>query len=145
MTRGQIWQKFLKLLRFMALFPSLLNPKNHSRCGLAGVWIVGETLKGARAKGGWHHPSVVKEAACLSAPKAKPTGRYLRMGACLFGQCQCLKRFRESRAAKRGGFKRGGFPIWTFPSFFVLFCPPWDFPDFFGIFPICSGMVRGFS
>ena len=47
-----------------------------------------------------------------------------------------------SRAAKWGGFKRGGFPIWTFLSFFVLF---WDFPDFSGIFPICSGMVRGFS
>ena len=51
----------------------------------------------------------------------------------------------RSRAAKRGCFKRGGFPIWTFPSFFVLFCPFWDFPDFSGIFPICSGMVRGFS
>ena len=52
-----------------------------------------------------------------------------------------------SRAAKRGGFKRGGFPIWTCPSFlnFVLFCPFWDFPDFSGIFPICSAMVRGFS
>ena len=24
-------------------------------------------------------------------------------------------------------------------------CPFWDFPDFSGIFPICSGMVRGFS
>ena len=48
-------------------------------------------------------------------------------------------------AAKRGGFKRGGFPIWTRPSFFVLFCPFWDFPVFSGIFPICSGMVRGFS
>ena len=45
-----------------------------------------------------------------------------------------------SRAAKRGGF-----PIWTCPSVFVLFCPFWDFPDFSGIFPICSGMVRGFS
>ena len=50
-----------------------------------------------------------------------------------------------SRAAKRGGFKWGGFPIWTCPSFFVLFCPFWEFPDFSGIFPICSGMVRGFS
>ena len=50
-----------------------------------------------------------------------------------------------SRAAKRGCFKRGGFPIWTCPSFFVLLCPFWDFPDFSGIFPICSGMVRGFS
>ena len=50
-----------------------------------------------------------------------------------------------SRAAKQGGFKRGRFPIWTCPSSFVLFCPFWDFPDFSGIFPICSGMVRGFS
>ena len=45
------------------------------------------------------------------------------------------------RAAKRGGFKRG-FPIWTCPSFF---CPFWDKKRFSGIFPICSGMVRGFS
>ena len=45
-------------------------------------------------------------------------------------------------AAKRGCFKRGGFPIWTCPSFFVLFCPFGTFP---GIFPICAGMVRGFS
>ena len=29
--------------------------------------------------------------------------------------------------------------------FFVLFCPFSDFPDFSGIFPICAGMVRGFS
>ena len=58
----------------------------------------------------------------------------------------CAKPFRQnSRAAKRGCFKRGGIPIWTRPSFFVLFCPFWDFPDFSGIFPICSGMVRGFS
>ena len=35
-----------------------------------------------------------------------------------------------------GVFKRGGFPIWTCPSFFVLFRPFWDFPDFCGIFPI---------
>ena len=54
------------------------------------------------------------------------------------------QRFQISRAAKRGGFKRGGFPIWTCP-FFCPFCPFWDFPDFSGIFPICSGMVRGFS
>ena len=50
-----------------------------------------------------------------------------------------------SRAAKRGGSNGGLFPIWTCPSFFVLFCPFWDFPDFSGIFPICSGTVRGFS
>ena len=54
---------------------------------------------------------------------------------------------RQSRAAKRGGFKRGGggFPIWTCPSLFVLFCPFWDFfrdfpdlaaGDFFRVFPI---------
>ena len=50
------------------------------------------------------------------------------------------------RAAKREGFKRGGFPIWTCPSFFLHFFGPfWDFPDFSGIFPICSGTVRGFS
>ena len=49
-----------------------------------------------------------------------------------------------SRAAKRGCFKRGGFPIWTvlpFLFFFVLF----GTFRFSGIFPICSGMVRGFS
>ena len=51
----------------------------------------------------------------------------------------------DSRAAKRGGFKRESFPIWTCPSFFVLFRPFWDFPDFFGIFPICPGTLRGFS
>ena len=49
-----------------------------------------------------------------------------------------------SRAAKRG-FQTGGFPIWTCPSFFVLFCPFRDFPDLSGIFPVCSGMVQGFS
>ena len=49
-----------------------------------------------------------------------------------------------------GGFKRGGFPdlvlFCPFLSCFVLFCP---FLSFFvlssGIFPICSGTVRGFS
>ena len=41
-----------------------------------------------------------------------------------------------------GGFKRGGFPILPFFSFF---CPCWDFPDFFGIFPICPGTLWGFS
>ena len=55
--------------------------------------------------------------------------------------CMFLK---ESRAAQRGGFKRGVFPIWTCPSFFVLFgtFPIFrDFPDLSGdgpgIFPIC--------
>ena len=36
-----------------------------------------------------------------------------------------------SRAARRGGFKQGGFPIWTCPSFFVLF-GTLDFPDLLG-------------
>ena len=45
-------------------------------------------------------------------------------------------------ATQWGGFKRG-FP--DLGSSFLLFCPFWDFPDFSGIFPICSGMVRGFS
>ena len=57
---------------------------------------------------------------------------------------QFIENIDTSRAAKRGGFKRGGFPIWTCPSFFVLFCPFSDFPDFSGIFPICAGMVRDF-
>ena len=39
-------------------------------------------------------------------------------------------------------FQTGVFPDLDL-SF--LFCPFWDFPDFSGIFPICSGMVRGFS
>ena len=54
-----------------------------------------------------------------------------------------------SRAAKQGCFKRGGFPIWTCPSFFCPFLSFlelsrffWDFPDLLGdgpgIFPICS-------
>ena len=50
--------------------------------------------------------------------------------------------FLSSRAAKRGGFQTGGFPDLDL-SF--LFCHFWDFPDFSGIFPICSGMVWGFS
>ena len=43
-----------------------------------------------------------------------------------------------------GGVSRGGYPIWTCPSFFVFFCPFGDFLNSSGIFPICSGMVRGF-
>ena len=50
---------------------------------------------------------------------------------------------KNSRAAKRGCFKRGGFPIWTCPSFFVLFCPFWDFPDLFGDFPDLLGDSPG--
>ena len=57
---------------------------------------------------------------------------------------------RQSRAAKRRGFKREGFPIWSCPSLLVLFCSFLavlglsrflrDFPDLLrdgpGIFPI---------
>ena len=45
------------------------------------------------------------------------------------------------RAAKRGGFKRGGFPIWTCPSFLSFFVP---FGTFL-IFPGFSGFARGWS
>ena len=53
----------------------------------------------------------------------------------------CTKRamaLEISRAAKRGGFKRGGFPIWTFLSCFVLF-------GTFPIFPGFSRFARGWS
>ena len=66
------------------------------------------------------------------------------------GSNRAMRTASKSRAAKGGGggFKRGGFPIWTCPSFLVLFCFVlglsqflWDFPDLFGdspgIFPIC--------
>ena len=46
------------------------------------------------------------------------------------------------KGRKTEGFQTGGLPDLDL-SF--LFCPFWDFPDFSGIFPICSGMVRGFS
>ena len=52
--------------------------------------------------------------------------------------------FVKSRAAKRGVFQTGGFPDLDLSFLFCPFCPFWDFPDFSGIFPICSGMVRGF-
>ena len=53
------------------------------------------------------------------------------------------KWIREFQGPPKGGVSNGGgFPIWTCPSFFVLFCPFGTFP---GIFLICSGMVRGFS
>ena len=44
-----------------------------------------------------------------------------------------------------GVFQTGVFPDLDLSFLFVLFCPFWDFPDFSGIFPIWSGMVRGFS
>ena len=69
----------------------------------------------------------------------KPQDSPEKVIGCPWTQVKC------TIAAKRGCFKRGGFPIWTCPSFFVLFCPFWDFPNFSGIFPICAGMVRGFS
>ena len=59
---------------------------------------------------------------------------------------ELLERARENLrpAKKRGGFKQGGggFPIWTCPSFF---CPFLSFLVLLGIFPICPGIVRGFS
>ena len=45
-----------------------------------------------------------------------------------------------------GGFQTGGLPDLDLSFLFCpFFCPFWDFPGFSGIFPICSGMVRGFS
>ena len=44
-----------------------------------------------------------------------------------------------------GGVSRSGLVL-PFLSFFCPFFGPfWDFPDFSGIFPICSGTVRGIS
>ena len=42
-------------------------------------------------------------------------------------------------------FQTGGFPDLDLSFLFCPFLSFWDFPDFSGIFPICSGMVRGFS
>ena len=47
-------------------------------------------------------------------------------------------RTHSSRAAKLGGLQRGGFPIWSCPSFFVLFG---TFPIFLGF----SRFARGWS
>ena len=44
----------------------------------------------------------------------------------------------------QGPLNGGGFPIWTCPSFFVLFCSFGTFPIFW-VFLICPGMARGFS
>ena len=41
------------------------------------------------------------------------------------------------RAARRGGFKRGGFPIWTCPSFFGIVCPFFPMFSFLSFFLIC--------
>ena len=51
------------------------------------------------------------------------------------------KKGRQTGGVSNGGVSRSGLVL-PFLSFFVLL---WDFPDFSGIFPTCSGMVRGFS
>ena len=53
------------------------------------------------------------------------------------------KKYQEplNGGVSNGGVSRSGLVL----PFLVLFCPFWDFPDFSGIFPICSGRVRGFS
>ena len=48
----------------------------------------------------------------------------------------------KARAAKPGGFKRGGVPIWTCPSFFVLFL---SFLGLSRFFPGSSRLARGWS
>ena len=62
-----------------------------------------------------------------------------RLRLCDFG---ALRDSKIQGLLNGGGVQTGGFPALDL-SF--LFCPFWDFPDLSGIFPICSGMVRGFS
>ena len=58
------------------------------------------------------------------------------------GDCKWHERAHHQGPLNGGGFKRGGgFPIWTRPSFFVLFFPFLSFPDFSGF----SRFVRGVS
>ena len=61
---------------------------------------------------------------------------------CFGGITNFIRNSLKIQGPLNGGFQTGGFPNLdlSFP-----FCPFWDFPDFSGIFPICSGMVRGFS
>ena len=62
-------------------------------------------------------------------------------GGISLGCPKCLRR--KSQGPPNGGVSNGGVSrsglVLPFLSFFS------DFPDFSGIFPICSGMVRGFS
>ena len=44
-----------------------------------------------------------------------------------------------------GGFKRGGFPIWACPSFFVLYVLSGTFPIFLGFSRIARGWSGDFS
>ena len=53
--------------------------------------------------------------------------------------------YRYCQGPPNGGVSNGGVSRSGLVLPFVRFCPFWDFPDFSGIFPICSGMVRGFS
>ena len=51
----------------------------------------------------------------------------------------------QNQGPLNGGVSNGGA---SRSGLVLLFCPFlsfWDFPDFSRIFPICSGMVRGFS
>ena len=93
------------------------------------------------------------------------TGHYLYYGrvlcvAKLLQLCVCVvalssiaqwKDLRHKRCNSQGPLRRGGgsngggVPIWTRPSRFVLSILFGTFPLFFGIFPICVGIVRGFS
>ena len=83
----------------------------------------------------------------LKKVKAGPSLQSNRVYLQLSAESVLLQTILSSRAAKRGGgSNEGGFPDPDLSfSLFVPICPFWDFPDFSGIFPICSGMVRGFS
>ena len=102
----------------------------------------------------------------LRAEKVSATGA-LRGGVARFScdsppnsrKCnvtECSATVRLVQGPLNGGVSNGGVSrsglVLPFLSFFVLFCPFFSFfvlflsfPDFSGIFPICSGMVRGFS
>ena len=113
----------------------------------SGYWLCDDDFFSTLELKDWSLPD-----SFCSTRQGPGEGRSMPMGTILSSAEGDIERFSVkfrsalmSRAAKQGGFKRGGFPIWTCPSFFVLFCPFWDFPDFSGIFPICLGMVWGFS
>ena len=48
----------------------------------------------------------------------------------------------ETQGPLNGGVSNGGV---SRSGLVLPFCPFWDFPDFSGIFPICSGTLRGSS
>ena len=73
-----------------------------------------------------------------------PRRHHKRIADINFWDHFCVSQGPPNGGVSNGGVSRSGLVL-PFLSFFVLFSPFWDLPDFSGIFPICSGMVRGFS